>query len=750
MHQSLLPVLSLFAFLALSRPAPAQTEDNPWTDMELLERRIRSGNTRLAEDAVRRIEDRAMAWSDADLARLKAAAEGADVEAADRIGRALKEVSERRRRIEGLSTKARRFALVALGLPGKSSRAMRAAREMRRFGEISAADLEGLEKFLPPIPSGRDFWDPGAPLPKVVWTRAMSDRSASELGSHDEERLRKAIWELGENGASEHAPEVLALLRDERAWVRYQAAVALDLMGEPVPVDPLLEVVSRLPDGAAAELVVLASRHDPEAVAQSSWVASDSGMPLRRGAALLALSRSRSPAVRPRLIAGLRSSATFVALTARDSLLALDPAETAPVLVPSFTDTRPRARELAAWLAGDLGVGGSEDELRKLLKNIFPRVRAEAARALGKLCRDGDASVVADCIGDADPLVRLAAVEALASWGASADQGCLVALLDDEDSEVRLAAAEVLSVAADPAMRSLIREQVRGRKGHSLPWTALALLGDPVDIRFLTGDEQNFAAGWTEWGAAEALALAPTEEACAALTGIVGFEMSDSEATLLFARLGRREQAWITGTGGPHALRTSGRMALSMLVAPSGFDPLARVVEEGLPLLPAGSPRLERARRAAGLVRAGFGGRREVRRLLREVEAARDELALWGAFHWDFSDSYIAQVTEVALEAFASRYEAATVEAWMRPLTLKADVRDTESLVAAFSDAGLKLGGAKRAKFRGRIPAGLVVTPRWLAWRVGLEACVLEAGTARAVPVAFALAWWRDRLDRER
>jgi hypothetical protein len=123
---------------------------------------------------------------------------------------------------------------------------------------------------------------------------------------------------------------------------------------------------------------------------------------------------------------------------------------------------------------------------------------------------------------------------------------------------------------------------------------------------------------------------------------------------------------------------------------------------------------------------------------------------LCGLRPWNDIDEDEMAVIELALEAFAARFEPPTVESWMRPFRLSEAIFDAESLASAFAEAGLKLEGARRATFRGRIPAGLQVTPRWLAWRCGLRSCVLWNGSVKPVPVLRALGWWKDRLEKEK
>ncbi|MGA9771432.1 MAG: HEAT repeat domain-containing protein [Blastocatellia bacterium] len=304
------------------------------------------------------------------------------------------------------------------------------------------------------------------PLIEILRSQRESDRA----------RASRVLWRIGppavegliavvqdKNAAPEsraaaaHALGVIAdpraiksltlLLKDERYFVRQQAAFALGQMGEGAIVQLLESANSSTPAIRESAIEALGSFKAPRAIDKLIEALSDSN-PSVRSAAVKALGETQSPAAVTPLLSLLRDESGALKSQAAAALARLGQIAL-PSLVTSLKDNRPSIRQLAAEALGDIGSKEAVAPLIELIATDQSGARPEAIEALGKI---GDSRAIApilSAIRNGSVAVRKTGIGALARFRDSRSVDALVGALSDHNEEVRQSAAAGLGDIGD-------------------------------------------------------------------------------------------------------------------------------------------------------------------------------------------------------------------------------------------------------------------------------------------------------------
>jgi HEAT repeat protein len=301
--------------------------------------------------------------------------------------------------------------------------------------------------------SGRSRFERGnRPGQRDEWVadldRAGRDKDIQKLvdalDDPNRDKRAHAANRLGEIGAKEAIPALIARLRDDDFRVREDAARALGKLKAAGAVLGLLEAVRQ-------------SRPGPFGSGQNFFI----------------------DALRE--IGGLA----------------------VPVLVDALSDEDPRMRLQIVDLLGEIGEADAASALAGALRDPEWRVRWRAADALGKL---GDPSAVADLLdllADTSKDVRVSAAWALGRISHPSAVEGLSKLLHDREWRVRWGAAEALWEIGAPAVPYLI-ELLREKDDYvrRAAMRALAQIGDPaIEPLIVTLDDTNWDVRWAAAGA---------------------------------------------------------------------------------------------------------------------------------------------------------------------------------------------------------------------------------------------------------
>jgi HEAT repeat protein len=256
-----------------------------------------------------------------------------------------------------------------------------------------------------------------------------------------------AAHALGVIGDARATKPLLQLLRDERYFVREQAAFALGQMGNGA-VEAILEMANASQPATREAAIEALGRFDlPQALARINEATTDANASVRT-AAVKALGQTGSERAVAPLMALLRDESSAMRAQAATSL-----AKLGDVALPSLTgalkDNRPLVRQLAAEALGDIGSKQAVQPLLDLVASDSSGARAEAVEALGKI---GDPSAIPAILGatrTGSMAVRKRGVAALARFRDPRAVDALVASLNDRDEEVRQSAASGLAEVGD-------------------------------------------------------------------------------------------------------------------------------------------------------------------------------------------------------------------------------------------------------------------------------------------------------------
>jgi HEAT repeat protein len=252
---------------------------------------------------------------------------------------------------------------------------------------------------------------------------------------------------LGIIGDTRAIKALALVLKDERYFVRQQAAIALGQIGDSA-VGLLLEMASSsTPSTREAAIEALGVIGSTRALDRVIEALSDSN-PNVRSAAVRALGESSSERAVPHLIALLRDEWSALRGPAAASLGRLGHVAL-PSLVLALKDGKPSVRQLAAASLGDIGSKDAVGPLIDLVTTDQSGARPEAIEALGKI---GDPAAIASILSvlrTASVAVRKRAIGALARFRDARAIDALTAALLDQNEEVRQSAAAGLGEIGD-------------------------------------------------------------------------------------------------------------------------------------------------------------------------------------------------------------------------------------------------------------------------------------------------------------
>lgn len=288
--------------------------------------------------------------------------------------------------------------------------------------------------------AARVLWRIGKPAvePLIAF---IQDRSLTA------EMRAVAAHALGVIGDARATKALIQLLRDERYFVREQAAFALGQMGDGA-VEQIIEMANAAqPATREAAVEALGSFNSPRVLDRINQATTDANSSVRM-AAVKALGRTGSERAVAPLLALLRDESSALRAQAAASLARLGEVAL-PSLIAALKDSRPSVRQLAAEALGDIGSKQAVAGLLDLVANDLSGARPEAIEALGKI---GDAAAIAPILTamrGGSVAVRKRSVAALAHFRDPRAIDALVTSLTDRDEEVRQAAAAGLADIGD-------------------------------------------------------------------------------------------------------------------------------------------------------------------------------------------------------------------------------------------------------------------------------------------------------------
>jgi HEAT repeat protein len=256
-----------------------------------------------------------------------------------------------------------------------------------------------------------------------------------------------AAYALGVIGDKRAIKSLTSLLRNERYFVRQQAARALGQMGE-AAVDQLLEMASSSAPGTReAAIEALGSGGSTRALDRVIDALSDSNANVR-AAAVRALGESSSERAVSPLIAVMREESSTLRAQASVSLARLGPVAL-PKLIALLADSQPSVRQLAAEALGDIGSREAVAPLVQLIETDPSGARLEAISALGKIGDPAAVDAILSLCRSGSVAVRKRAIGALARIRDRRSVEALTTAVSDQNEEVRQSAAGGLGEIGD-------------------------------------------------------------------------------------------------------------------------------------------------------------------------------------------------------------------------------------------------------------------------------------------------------------
>ena len=435
--------------------------------------------------------------------------------------------------------------------------------------------LEGIELLVRGLPEAVLADDV---LPAL--RRALQDRYADN-------RLAATVA-LGKTQAPAAIAPLFQSLRDDNAFVRQSAVIALGMLRQGQAVSYLAEIMRGSPQGARL------MRRDRVSAGT------------RRHAAL-ALGLTRKPAALKELLAAVdEEDAPFTTFVV-SGLGVLGDRGAVPVLCRLITapKTDPRIRQAACVALGKLGDRGPV-VLRVLQQTLGEKslgVARSAAVALGALAQPEDASVLAslektvrdhsDVVARALALMAISRVGGERAWAVSLDSMGTRGLVGGyAPLALAFAAKSVVSSDGDAARqtraRSLIRRHGRRAKDESVRracWLALGLLGSPADTDALAKIAKSTASPRERATAVAALGLIGDAPSVALFEELLDSRVHDAirgEAAVALGMTGDRREstariAAVLDGARNNWLRACCALALGLLDDAEGVPELARM-----------------------------------------------------------------------------------------------------------------------------------------------------------------------------
>ena len=288
--------------------------------------------------------------------------------------------------------------------------------------------------------AARVLWRIGAPSVDPLLA-VLQDRSSTP------EMRAASARTLGIIGDKRAIKGLALVLKDERYFVRQQAAIALGQMGDSA-VGLLLEMAgSSTPTTREAAIEALGSTSSTRALERVIEALSDSN-PNVRSAAVRALGESSSERAVPHLIALLRDESSALRGQAAASLGRLG-SVAMPSLISALKDGKPSVRQLAAAALGDIGSKDAVGPLIDLVTTDQSGARPEAIEALGKIGDPAAITPILSVLRTASVAVRKRAIGALARFRDARAIEALTTALLDQNEEVRQSAAAGLGDIGD-------------------------------------------------------------------------------------------------------------------------------------------------------------------------------------------------------------------------------------------------------------------------------------------------------------
>lgn len=288
--------------------------------------------------------------------------------------------------------------------------------------------------------AARVLWRIGAPAvdPLLI---VLQDK-----GSTPETRAASART-LGMIGDRRAIKGLAVVLKDERYFVRQQAAIALGQMGD-AAVSLLLEMAnSPAPTTREAAIEALGITNTSRAVDRVIEALSDSN-PNIRSAAVRALGESSSKGAVPQLLALLRDESSALRVQAAASLARLGPIAITG-LITALRDGKASVRQLAASALGDIGSKDAVAPLIDLVSSDQSGARPEAIEALGKIGDPAAIVPILSALRTASVAARKKAIVALARFRDPRVIDALSAALSDQNEDVRRSAVAGLGEVGD-------------------------------------------------------------------------------------------------------------------------------------------------------------------------------------------------------------------------------------------------------------------------------------------------------------
>lgn len=200
------------------------------------------------------------------------------------------------------------------------------------------------------------------------------DAALRDLQSKNPKLRFEAATVLGDVEPSEAAQAILALrpmLRDDRADVRYAAALSLGMLRDHSAIDLLVEQMT------------------------------GDGHPMARQAAVIALGLIGDPVPTAALVQAIQNGPPDVRFQATTTLAQINPSAAMPVLYKALRDKDPEVRSSAASALALVNDKQAISRLRPLLDDAVAMVQIEAAMALATLGNTEGVAILGEALGNA-------------------------------------------------------------------------------------------------------------------------------------------------------------------------------------------------------------------------------------------------------------------------------------------------------------------------------------------------------------
>jgi HEAT repeat protein/MFS family permease len=239
-------------------------------------------------------------------------------------------------------------------------------------------------QFLRPVKEegASGFWD--------TWknVRTMTPKGVKAMrslkASTDARARAAAIQNVGEQGMSMAAEEVIKALHDPQPRVRRRAATALAELKDRRATEALLHMLAEHPDLVEEETVeALGQLQDPTSVPTLIGLLEHPSSLIRRAAAR-ALGRMRAKEAIPVLVrCAQREDDLDLRRSALQSLRLMEARSASDVIARAMEDPHPSVRVAAAEAIAELELKEAADEVRRSLSRYDDEASSEAVYALG-------------------------------------------------------------------------------------------------------------------------------------------------------------------------------------------------------------------------------------------------------------------------------------------------------------------------------------------------------------------------------